>query len=166
MFGWRRRRLAMIRGIETAAYAMLRWTAAGLLLALLACVFLGVVSRQMNAPLSWTDELAQYLLVWVGFAGWLIASRNRSHIRITVVGDRLPVHVRIKLEIAIQAAVAAFGAGIVYFSFALIKRNLDVESISLPIPHATVYLPLPLLGAALILQAARDLAASLRSWRG
>ena len=105
--------------------------------------------------------MAQYLLVWTGFAGWLLASRNRSHIRITVVGDKLPARARIKLEIAIQAAVAAFGAGIVYFSFALIRRNLDVESISLPIPHATVYLPLPLLGVALILQAGREIRASL-----
>jgi TRAP-type C4-dicarboxylate transport system permease small subunit len=152
--------------MEESAQAALRWAAAVLLLALLVCVFLGVVSRQLNAPLAWTDELAQYLLVWTGFAGWLLASRNRSHIRITVVGDKLPARARIKLEIAIQAAVAAFGAGIVYFSFALIKRNLDVESISLPIPHATVYLPLPLLGLALILQAARELRASVRGWRG
>ncbi len=158
--------LSVMRGLNEWTYRGLRWTAAALLFALLACVFLGVVSRQMNAPLSWTDELAQYLLVWVGFAGWLLASRNRGHIRITVFGDKLPVRARIKLEIVIQIAVAAFGAGIVYFSFGLIGRNLDVESISLPIPHATVYLPLPLLGAALILQAARDLAARLREWRG
>ena len=54
-----------------------RAAAVGLLLALLVAVLLGVASRQLNAPLAWTDELAQYLLVWTGFTGWIIAARRR-----------------------------------------------------------------------------------------
>ena len=48
---------------------LVRAAAVGLLLALLVAVLLGVASRQLNAPLAWTDELAQYLLVWTGFTG-------------------------------------------------------------------------------------------------
>jgi TRAP-type C4-dicarboxylate transport system permease small subunit len=69
---------------------IVRGAAVALLLSLLVAVLLGVLSRQLNAPLAWTDELAQYLLVWTGFVGWIIAARRRSHIRITVFADKLP----------------------------------------------------------------------------
>ena len=57
---------------------LLRWSAVVLLLTLLASVLVGVISRQLNAPVAWSDELAQYLLVWTAFVGWIIASRRRS----------------------------------------------------------------------------------------
>lgn len=127
-----------------------------LLLALLISVALGVISRQLNQPLSWTDELAQYLLVWTGFAGWMIAARRRGHIRITVFANLLPNAPRLALEIATQAAVALMGAAMIWYSFGLIQRNWDVESISLPFTGAMLYAPLPLLGAVLIFQAIAD----------
>lgn len=134
----------------------LRATAALLLMALLIAVVAGVISRQVNAPLAWTDELAQYLLVWTGFAGWMIASRKRSHIRITVLTDRLSASANRIVEALTQVGMAAFGLGILWFSISLIRRNWDVESISLPVSAAFLYLPLPLLGVALILQAFVD----------
>jgi TRAP-type C4-dicarboxylate transport system permease small subunit len=137
-------------------------TAALLLMALLVSVALGVLSRALNQPLSWTDELAQYLLVWTGFAGWMIASRSHGHIRITFLANMLRGGNRIALELATQAAVAFMGAALIWYSVALIRRNLDVESISLPFPSAALYVPLPLLGATLILQAIADVLAALR----
>ena len=61
-----------------------------LMLALLASVSLGVLFRALGSPLVWSDEMAQYLLVWTGFAGWMIASRNGNHIRSNVFIDMLP----------------------------------------------------------------------------
>jgi TRAP-type transport system small permease protein len=148
--------------LARAGDAALRVAATALLLSLLTSVSLGVASRQLGEPLSWTDELAQYLLVWTGFAGWMIAARSRAHIRIGVFAGmfgRLP---RLALECATQTAVALFGGALVWYSFALIQRNLDVESISVPWPAAVLYLPLPLLGIVLILQALADALAAVR----
>jgi TRAP-type C4-dicarboxylate transport system permease small subunit len=124
------------------------------LLAMLACVVLGVVSRQLNAPLAWTDEMAQMFLVWAAIAGWMIALRHRSHIRITMLIDLLPASARAKAEIAIQLCVVAFGVLMLRYGFGLIERTWDVEAISLPISSAVIYVPLPALAAALILQGA------------
>ena len=60
-----------------------------LLLTMLATVSLGVAFRLAGEPLAWSDELGQYLLVWTAFAGWIIASRWRSQIRIGLIVDRL-----------------------------------------------------------------------------
>jgi TRAP-type transport system small permease protein len=124
------------------------------MLALLACVVLGVVSRQLNSPLAWTDEMAQMFLVWAAVAGWMIALRSRSHIRITMLIDLLPARARAGTEIAIQLCVVGFGVLILRYGFGLIERTWDVEAISLPISSAIIYLPLPALATALILQGA------------
>ena len=67
----------MTSRLLTLSDRLVRYAAVALLLTLLATVVAGVVSRQLNAPLAWTDELAQYLLVWTGFTGWIIAARRR-----------------------------------------------------------------------------------------
>lgn len=136
---------------------IVRAAAVALLLALLATVVLGVLSRQLNAPLAWTDELAQYLLVWAGFVGWIIAARRRSHIRITVIADRLPRIAGQGLEIVTQLAIIVFAGVLVRYSFAPIERNWDVESIALPVSSAALYIVMPLAGLALILQALAEI---------
>jgi TRAP-type C4-dicarboxylate transport system permease small subunit len=122
------------------------------MLALIFCVVAGVVSRQMNAPLAWTDEMAQMFLVWSAIAGWMIALRRRSHIRITMLIDRLPPRARALAEIVIQLGVIVFGLLLLRYGFGLIERTWDVEAISLPISSAIIYVPLPALAIALILQ--------------
>jgi TRAP-type C4-dicarboxylate transport system permease small subunit len=137
---------------------IVRWSAVTLLLALLVAVLLGVLSRQLNAPLAWTDELAQYQLVWTGFVGWIIAARRRSHIRITVFADMLPDGAGRVLEIVTQIAIIVFAAVLIRYSFGLIERNWDVESIALPVSSAALYVVMPVAGLALILQAVAEIA--------
>jgi TRAP-type transport system small permease protein len=132
---------------------LIRYAAVTLLLALLASVVTGVVSRQLNRPVPWSDELAQHLLVWSGFAGWMIAARRRSHIRIDVFIDRLPRILRLAMEVLIQLAVVAFALALVWWGWPLVPRNWDIEWVSLPLSSALLYLPIPLAAAVLIGQA-------------
>jgi TRAP-type C4-dicarboxylate transport system permease small subunit len=93
-------------------------------------------------------------LVWAAVAGWMIALRHRSHIRITMLVDLLPRRARAAAEIAIQLCVVAFGALLLRHGFGVIGRSWDIEAISLPISSAVIYLPLPALALALTLQGA------------
>ncbi len=144
---------------------LLRWSAVVLLLTLLASVLIGVISRQLNAPVAWSDELAQYLLVWTAFVGWTIAGRRRSHIRITVFADKLPPSLGLALELLTQALIALFAAILLRYSFGLIDRTWDVESIALPVTTAALYVVMPLAALALILQALGDAALALAGRR-
>jgi TRAP-type transport system small permease protein len=144
---------------------LLRWSAVVLLLTLLASVLIGVISRQLNAPVAWSDELAQYLLVWTAFVGWMIASRRRSHIRITVFADKLPAPLGLALELLTQVLVVLFSLVLLRYSFGLIDRTWDVESIALPITAAALYVVMPLAALALILQALGDAALALAGRR-
>ncbi len=125
-----------------------------LMLSMLACVFFGVVFRQLNMPLAWTDEAATYLMVWTAFVGMVIAGNRRAHIRITVLSNLFKGRAHKVLEIVTQLLVMVFGAILLTQSWGLIQRNLDVEWVSLPLTVAVVYMPLPLVGLAVFLQSA------------
>jgi TRAP-type transport system small permease protein len=144
---------------------LIRAAAVALLLALLACVVVGVVSRQVGSPVAWSDEMAQYLLVWTGFVGWMIAARRRSHIRIGVFVDMLPRAARLVAEIAIQLSVIVFALLLLRWGTPLIERNWDVEWVSLALPGGLLYLPIPFAAAVLIGQALAEIAGAVRGDR-
>jgi TRAP-type C4-dicarboxylate transport system permease small subunit len=133
-----------------------------LMLALLSSVTLGVLFRSLGSPLVWSDEMAQYLLVWTGFAGWMIATRNGNHIRINVFIDLLPRAARLGVEVAIQLAMLAFAGALLWYSPSVIQRNLDIEWVSLPVSAALLYIPVPIAAFALAMQAVHDLAEAVR----
>lgn len=139
----------------------LRAAAVALLLALLACVVIGVASRQLGTAVPWSDEAAQYLLVWTGFVGWMIGARRRDHIRINVIIDRLPAAARRVAEVLIQLAVIVFAVSLLWWGFPLIERNWDVEWISLPMPAGLLYVPVPFAAALLVGQAAVEIRQAL-----
>lgn len=122
-------------------------------LAMLFTVMVGVVTRALDDPAIWTDELARYLLVWVACLGWVIASRRRVHIRIVFLLDMLPGRLRSLAEIAIQTLVALLGVLFAFHAIELTEQNYDLEATTMPISTALIYLPLLLVGAAVVLQA-------------
>lgn len=147
---------AALIAVRRLADAALAASAAATMSALLYVVVAGVVSRAWGDPVIWSDELGRYLMVWLSCIGWALASRRRSHIRISVVLERLPAWAARWLEVAIQVAVAGFGLAVGVLGIGLIERNLDIEAISMPIPQAFLYAMLPLAGFAVALQGAAE----------
>jgi TRAP-type C4-dicarboxylate transport system permease small subunit len=148
----------MIASFRRLADRMTEAAAVVVLIALLGSVVMGVVSRALNNPVVWSDELARFLMVWLALLGWILALRRRSHIRITVLLGLMPSGVRRAVEIAIQAAVLVFGALLLRDSFVLVERNLDIEAVSMPIPSAVIYVPVVFAGLATALQALGEIA--------
>jgi TRAP-type transport system small permease protein len=140
---------------------LIRWCAVALLLALLASVVTGVVSRQLNRAVPWSDEMAQHLLVWTGFIGWSIAARRRSHIRIDVIINLLPRAARLAMEIIIQLAIIGFALALLSWGWPLIGRNWDIEWVSLPLSSGLLYAPIPFAAAVLIGQALAEIRLAL-----
>jgi len=57
---------------------------AALVLAETCILFAGVVSRYVfNKPLMWTDELANFLFLWLAMLGTVAALRRGEHMRLT-----------------------------------------------------------------------------------
>ena len=135
--------------------------ACALVVALLVDVSLGAITRSLGDPLIWTDELARFLMVWLAVAGWIIASRKRLHVRIRFFQDLLPARGHRGVELAIQLAMALFGALILGYGVGLVTKNLDLEATTLPISMAWMYVPLLPAGAVTLAQAIREFVAAL-----
>ena len=130
-----------------------------LVVVLLVDVSLGAITRALGDPLIWTDELARFLMVWLAVLGWIVASRKRLHVRIRFFQDLLPGRGQRSVEMAIQVAMALFGALILAYGIGLVAKNRDLEATTLPISMAWMYLPLLPAGAVTLIQAIRELIA-------
>ena len=148
-------------GFDRAAAAI----ACALVVALLGCVALGVITRGMGNPLIWTDELSRFLMVWLAVFGWILASRNRIHVRIRYFQDLLPARAHGAAEIAFQLAMVIFGALITWYGVGLVAKNHDLEATSLPIAMAWMYVPMVLAGIITAAQGAREFAGALARLR-
>jgi tripartite ATP-independent transporter DctM subunit len=67
---------------------------AALVVAEVCILFAGVVSRYLlDSPLFWTDELANFLFLWLSMLGVVVALRRDGHMRLTTVANWVPPHI-------------------------------------------------------------------------
>ena len=149
---------ALLAAFDRAVAVAALW----LLVALLVVVTLGVITRALDDPLIWTDEVSRFLMIWLACAGWLLATRHRAHIRIRYFADLLPAVPKRAVEFTLQAAVAMFGALVARHGWTLVLRNLELEATTLPIPMAVMYAPLLLAGLVTLVQALSECLETLR----
>ncbi len=150
------------RYIETA----IDWLAIAVFTGIFACVFLQVVLRYvLNSPMTWSEELARYLLVWCAFLGWVIASRNGTHLAMTFLIERAPPRSVAAVRALIQLAT-------VFFAWILGSRGLrlaanawDIENVAVPFNVGVVYLIEPLAALAIAAYAIASLIAAVRDFR-
>ena len=146
----------MIARLARLSDRAIEWLAVIVLFAMLVTVMLGVVTRALDDPLIWTDELSRYLLVWTAGLGWMIASRRNVHIRINFFIERLPSRLHRLAEAAIQVAVVIFGLLLIWQGLSLVRRNYDLEATAMPLSVSWLYAPLVLIGLWVAAQALFD----------
>jgi TRAP-type transport system small permease protein len=102
----------------------------------------------LNSSLSWSEELARYLFIWVIFLGTSSAMRRRHHMAVEALSSILPA-VALRPLAAIVAIVSlAFFAVVLYTSLLLTENAIPQLSTALEISVAFVYVAAPI-GAAL-----------------
>ncbi|MBI4888739.1 MAG: TRAP transporter small permease [Acidobacteria bacterium] len=170
MSAWRASRAMMQedrRGPWTARYAAFEDIASGLCLAAgMTLILYGVVMRYVfSTPLYWVDEISTYLTVWGALLGWSVAERDRRHIRVTLLFDRLPPPVRRATALVASLVSAGFCFFLAYMAWVLETRYVTSgqRTLNTQSPLWIVYSVVPL--AALML-GGRYAAESLDLLRG
>ena len=75
----------------------------------------GVISRYVfDSPLTWTDELASILFLWLAMLGAVIALRRGEHMRLTTIVKMLPDQWRPWVETLAAMIAAVFVFEIIY----------------------------------------------------
>ncbi len=113
-----------------------------------------VFSRYVLAdPSSFTDELARYLMIWLGVIGTAYVSGKRLHVAIDILPDQLTPKRQQRLKNIIYVIIAIFatlifivgGSRLVYLSYILGQK-----SAALQIPIFIVYLCIPISGFCIV----------------
>jgi len=116
-----------IRWLSEVAAALLVTLEIGVLLA-------GVVARYVfNAPLTWSDELASVLFLWLAMLGAVIALRRGEHMRLTTLVNRLGPVARGRVDLAARLVVITFVVEIIFPALDYFRDQWDITTPALEI---------------------------------
>ena len=110
----------------------------------------------LKSPSPFTEELARFLLIWVGLLGASYAAGKKLHLAIDVVVNRLGARGRAVAEYLIQIFIFVFALLVLVIGgirLVAITLTLNQISAALRIQLGYVYLVLPLSGVLLMFYA-------------
>ncbi|MDR1934257.1 MAG: TRAP transporter small permease [Candidatus Accumulibacter sp.] len=114
-------------------------------------VFAQVLSRFIfKVPLSWTEELSRFALIWLTFIAASVALREGGHFVVDVVSHGLPPKTRNYYGKLILLVELVFLAVLFYAGLGLVPVAHMQESAALNLHMSYVYLSIPC-GAALMI---------------
>ncbi|MEJ5357762.1 MAG: TRAP transporter small permease [Desulfobacterales bacterium] len=142
------------RILDRASAALSRFAERLLILlgvAMSAVVILQVFFRfVVYVPFPWSEELARYLMIWMGLVGSFVALRRGRHIGVNSLVECLPPPLRRLTSIGLHLALIAFLALIAREGLNLALFNAAQKSPAMMIPMFYPYLAIPV-GAALMI---------------
>jgi tripartite ATP-independent transporter DctM subunit len=131
--GWARLRggaLQLDRAIGVGCEAI----GAVLVAAEVTILFCGVVSRYVfDSPIFWTDELANFLFLWLSMLGMVVALRGDGHMRLTTLANWVPAHIANWFAAVASLVVIAFVLEVLLPAAQYLDQQRYVELISLQI---------------------------------
>lgn len=136
--------------VDTALYTLL----VTLMAIMVLNVLWQVASRfLLKSPSAFTDELARYLLIWVGLLGASYVSGQKMHLAIDIFPSKLQGKGARNLNIFIHLLVALFASFVMVWggiNLVYITLTMGQTSASLGIPVGYVYIAQPLSGLLII----------------
>jgi tripartite ATP-independent transporter DctM subunit len=143
--------LSVAAKIESLLGSIVEIAAAGLVVAEIAILFGGVISRYLfNRPLVWSDELASTLFLWLAMLGAVVAFRRGEHMRMTACVGVLPAHWRPVVDSFATGASLAFLLLIAWPAYEFARDELAITTPALQITDAWRAAALPV-GIALMI---------------
>lgn len=114
----------------------------------------------LGSPSSFTDELARYLMIWIGILGAAYVSGMNLHVAIDVFVKRMNTSNQKVLKLIVRLLIILFcisafiigGGRLVY-----ITHVLDQNSPALQMPLSVVYSVIPLSGILIVFYKISDI---------
>ena len=117
-------------------------------------VLWGVFTRYaLGHQAGWTEELARYLLIWIGMLGAAYASGQKMHLAIDLLSPKLSPKAQAWLSVFTNLLIAIFALTAMVLGglrLMFITHTLGQTSAAMRIPIALVYAAIPLSGLLVI----------------
>jgi TRAP-type C4-dicarboxylate transport system permease small subunit len=116
-----------------------------LLVLLVLDVWLGVLVRYViPLPLTFTEELARYLMIWMALLAVSSGIVHREHIGVEFIFERMPAAARRWLAIAFDVIAFAFFAALFWYGLDFVDRGFKRITMIYEIPKAYPFMGVPL----------------------
>jgi len=140
----------MLAVIKKIVDKILSWIVIVLMAVITINVLWQVFSRfVLQNPSSFTEELARYMLIWVGILGAAYVAGQKLHLAIDLLSTKLKGKPSALLEIFIQQCVFIFSFFVMVIGglrLVYITLQLNQISAALQVPLGYVYLAVPISG--------------------
>ena len=148
------------RGSQRLNWLVERFCAV-LLVVLVLDVWLGVFVRYvLPLPITFTEEAARYLMIWMALLAVSCGIARREHIGVQFLFDRFPRIVRRWLLLGLDLLVFDFFAVLIVYGFDLVDRGTRsftmIFGLTKALPFAAVPLAATLACLQLVMVAIRD----------
>jgi len=124
-----------------------------------------IMRRVVGNALSWTEELARYLFIYIGFLSVSLTLRNESAIRIDMVMNLFPATVQKIVKILVQSILLVFFVYVTKVSIDIFQ-TMTQTSPTLRISMKWVYLAEVIGFALAVIRLFQNLWDLLRSKKG
>ena len=110
----------------------------------------------LQNPSSFTEELARYMLIWIGILGAAYVAGQKLHLAIDLLSTKLKGKPKTVLEIFIQLCIFIFSFFVMVIGgmrLVYITLQLNQISAALQVPLGYVYLVVPISGILMMFYA-------------
>lgn len=111
----------------------------------------------LRVSVPWTEEATRWIFVWQVFIGSALAAKERIHLKITIIEERMSPRGAAVLDFAIRLVGILFLAGVFAGSLFMIKQERNVSAGSFSLSISYLYLSLPISAGLMALVYLRDL---------
>jgi TRAP-type C4-dicarboxylate transport system permease small subunit len=122
-----------------------------LLVMIIVTVYQVFMRSVLNSATSWSEEIALLMMIWFGYMGMALGVRERVHISVDFLFERLPRIVQILMDAIGRILVSVF-------AFTMLQQGMFLTSISTiqrfpatRIPRAWMYIVLVISGFLMLL---------------
>lgn len=103
-------------------------------------VFLNVVLRTFfNSGLTWSEELARYLFVYVTYIGAISAMRANGHLGVDTLISRVKPKVQMVMYLVSQTMIAVLMCILISGAYKMVLQNTESRTAALGIPYSVLY---------------------------
>ena len=108
-------------------------------------LFIQVILRYFfNFPLTWSEELARYLLVWITFFGINYGIRKKKHIEMEYFFNKMPEMLQTFLTLATQLVILFIMWKLFGSTLRFVRAQMLIESSAMQVSMGLVYAAIPL----------------------
>lgn len=100
----------------------------------------------LGSSLVWSEELARYLFIWAVYVGCAYATKQRSHLSVTILQNFAPRWLKLPAQLLADFATVVFCGFCVVWGIGMLRflARTGQEAPAMDFPMYWVYLALPL----------------------